>query len=171
MNFSRLVKYDPVRSFSYLPLPNELKGKKACLNIQKNGENNFLLSILALFHPVQCRNDQHRVSKYQEYEHQLNISGIQNQVDINIGKFEHQNNISVNICGYEDKKIFPLRTATMTTARHHLNLLYITADKTSHYPLVKDLSRLASSLCNNNYRKKYFHQFQSVCMPVSVKMY
>ena len=31
---SGLVKYDPMRASSYLPLPKELKAKKACLNIQ-----------------------------------------------------------------------------------------------------------------------------------------
>ena len=40
-----------------------------------------------------------------------------------------------------------------------MNLLYITADETSHYVLVKDLSRLVSSQYNNNYHKKYFCQY------------
>ena len=71
------------------------------------------------------------------------MSGIQHPVDIkDINKFEYQNNISVNVYGYEDKKIFSLHMTTMTAARHHVNLLYITADDTSHYVLVKDLSRL-----------------------------
>ena len=59
------------------------------------------------------------------------MSGIQYPVDTkDIGKFKHQNNISVNVYGYE---IFLLRITTMTVARHHVNLLYITADETSHY--------------------------------------
>ena len=46
--------------------------------------------------PVQHINHPTRVSKYQEYEHDLNISGIQYPIDIkDIGKFEHQNNISL----------------------------------------------------------------------------
>ena len=45
--------------------------------------------------------------------------GIQYHVDIkDISKFEHQNNISVNVYGYEDKK---------SVARHHVNFFYITA--------------------------------------------
>ena len=47
---------------------------------------------------VQYRNHPTRVSKYQEYEHELNMSGIQYTVDIKgIGRFEHQNNISVSV--------------------------------------------------------------------------
>ena len=75
-----------MRASSYLPLPKELKAKQGCLNIQKND------------------------SKCQEYEHKLNMSGIQYPVDIkDIGKFQQENNISVNVYGYKDKKNFPVR--------------------------------------------------------------
>ena len=90
------MKYDPMRASSYLPLPKELKAKKACLNIQKNDEKCFLWPILASLNPLQRRNNLDRVSKYQEYE--LSMSGIKYPVDIkDIGKFEHQNNITVNV--------------------------------------------------------------------------
>ena len=142
---SGLVKYNPMRAWGYLPLPKELKAKQGCLNVQNNDEKCFLWSILALLHPVQHKKNLYRVSKYQEYEHELNISGIQYHLDIkNIGKFEYQNNISVKVFGYKDKNIFPLCITTVTIARHHINLLYITADEKSHYVLVKDLSRLVS---------------------------
>ena len=109
---------------------------------------------------VQRRNHPYRVSKYQEYEHELNMPRIQYPLDIkDIGKFEHQNNISNNVFGYEDKKISPLRITTMTATSHHVNLLYITAGKTSHYVLVKDLSRLASRQYNNYKGKHYFCQY------------
>ena len=72
---------------------------------------------LASLYPFKCRNRLDRVSKYQTYEHELNISGIQYPVDIKgIGKFECQNNISVNVYEYEDKKISPLRITTMAVA-------------------------------------------------------
>ena len=46
-------------------------------------------------------------------------------------------------------KIFPFCITTVTFARDHMNLLYITADEISHYVLVKDLSRLVSRQYNN----------------------
>ena len=46
----------------------------------------------------------------------------------------------------------------MTAATHHVNLLHITAHKTSHYVLVKDLSRLALRQYSNDNNKKYFCQ-------------
>ena len=99
-----------MRASSYLPLSKDLKAKQGCLSIQNNDEKFLLWSILALLHPVKYRNNPNRVSKYQEYEHDLSMTGIQYPVDIkDIGKFEHENDISVNVYGYEDKKIFPLR--------------------------------------------------------------
>ena len=134
---SGLVKYDLMRTSNYLSLSKELKAKQGYLNIENNDKKCFLWSILASLHPVQHRNQPDKVSKYQKYEHELNMSGIQYTVDIkDIGKFEHQNNISVNVYVCEHKKIFPLRITTVTTAKHHVNSLYITAGKTSHYVLV-----------------------------------
>ena len=80
----RLRKYELMRASSYLPLLKELKAKQGCLNIHNNDEKCFLMSILALLHPVQCRIHPDRVTKYQEYESELNMSGIQYPVDIKI---------------------------------------------------------------------------------------
>ena len=85
------------------------------------------------------------------------MSGVKYPVDIKeIDKFEHQNNITVNVYGCENKKIFPLRITTTGIGRHCMNLSYITAGETSHYVLLKDLSRLISRQNNNHNDKKYF---------------
>ena len=144
---------------SYLPFPKELKAKHGCLNIQNNDEKCFPWSILASL--VQRRNRPHRVSKYQEYERELNMSRIiQYPGEIkDIGKFEHQNNISVNLYEYEDKKVCLVCINTMTNARNYVNLSYITADETPNYVLVKDLSRLVLRQYNNHKSKAYFCQY------------
>ena len=73
---------------NYLPLPTELKAKQGCLNTQNNDEKCFLWSILASLHPLQHRNHLDRVSNYQEYESELNMSGIRYPINLkNIGKF------------------------------------------------------------------------------------
>ena len=46
--------------------------------------------------------------------------------------------------------------ATMAVAKNHVNLLYITADETSHYILVQDLSRMVSRQNNKHKSKTYF---------------
>ena len=74
------------------------------------------------------------------------MTGIQYPVDIkDIGKYERQNDIGVNVYGCEDKKSFPLRITTTVVARHHVNLSYINAGERSHYVLAKDLKRLVPS--------------------------
>ena len=84
------------------------------------------------------------------------MSGIQYPVVIkDIGKFEHQNNITVNVYGYEDKEIFQWRIISVTIARDYVNLLYITAGEKSQYELVKDLRRLVSSQYNNHNSKHH----------------
>ena len=88
------------------------------------------------------------------------MSGIQYPVDIkDIGEFEHQNNISVNVYGCEDKNIFSLRITITNTGIHHENLLYVTVGKTSHYVLVKDLGRLLLRQYNNDNSKRCFCQY------------
>ena len=65
------------------------------------------------------------------------MSGIQYPVDLkDICKFEYQNNISVNVYGYEDKTVRSLRITTVTSATHHV---YLLKNKESHYVLVKNL--------------------------------
>ena len=131
-----------MRASSYLPLPKELKAKCRCLKIQNNDKKCFLWSILASLHPVQSRNHLDRVTKCQEYESELNMSRVKYPVDIkDIDKFEHQNNISVNLYECEDKKIFPLLITNLDIARHHVNLLYISAGETYHYVLLKNLEQ------------------------------
>ena len=145
-----------MRVFSYLPLLKELKAKRGCLNIENNDKKCFLWTVLASLHPVQPRNNPDRVSKCQEYEHDLNMSGIQCSVHIkDIPKFENQNNISVY--GYENKKIFPYHRHDR--AVHHVNLLYIIVGKTSHYVLQKDFSRLVLRQYNNASHKKCFCKY------------
>ena len=89
------------------------------------------------------------------------MSGIQYAADVKaIGKSEQQSNISVNVYGYEDKKVFPLRIIIVTVARHHVNLLYVTASEKSHYVLVKDLSRLVLRQHNSDNNKRCLCQYR-----------
>ena len=73
-----------MRASSYSSLPKDLNAKRRCLNIQNNDEKCFLWSILVPLHPVQCRNHPDRVTKYQEYGSELNMSGFKYHVVIKI---------------------------------------------------------------------------------------
>jgi len=73
------------------------------------------------------------------------MNGIQYPVSISkIKKFEKQNQITVNVFGYEDKEIFPLHVTKIRESTHHVNLLYVKEGKTSHYCLITNLNRFLS---------------------------
>ena len=113
------AQYTPVKGSSYIPLPSRLKAKKAIINI-KNNDKCFMWSILAGTHPA--KQTAERLYHYRQFQDELDFSGIEFPVTVDqIGKFERQNNISVNVFGFEDV-LFPL----YITKEHfstHVNLL------------------------------------------------
>ena len=57
--------YTPLAGSSYIPLPQQLKDKKAILNIQNDDNKCFLWSVLAAKHPEHRSNNANRVTHYQ----------------------------------------------------------------------------------------------------------
>ena len=63
-----------------------------------------------------------------------------------ITHFEKSNqNISINVFGYEKKSVCPLRLFKGEERQQQINLLLISDDVKKHYCLIKDMSRLLSS--------------------------
>ena len=85
----------------------------------------------------------------------LNFDGISFPMKLkDIKKFEQQNpQVSMNVLGYEDEKIFPLRISKMAKKEHEVNLLLL-EDK--HFVLINDLSRLLSHQMSNHKEKRFF---------------
>ena len=85
----------------------------------------------------------------------LNFDGIAFPVGWKgIDKFEKQNpKVSVNVLGYEEKNIYPLRISEMTERECKVNLLLL-EDK--HYVLINDLSRLLTNQTTNHTEKRFF---------------
>ncbi|GIY48176.1 hypothetical protein CDAR_285531 [Caerostris darwini] len=48
----KINKYDPLYASSYIDLPEELKSKKAIINVKNNDNKCFMWSILSAIHPV-----------------------------------------------------------------------------------------------------------------------
>ena len=72
------------------------------------------------------------------------MDGISYPVKLkDIDRFENLNeNISVNVFAYEEKKIFPVKIANAKGRQHHVNLLVITDNESHHFILIKNLNRL-----------------------------
>ena len=108
--------------------------------------------------PLHYHQHPQRASKYQTYEAELDMRGIEYPVAVkDIDRFENQNNISVNVYGLE-KAVFPIRI-TKQNNRHHVDLLYISEEETSHYVLIKDLSRLITKQLSSHSARRYVCQF------------
>ena len=121
-----IVRYNPLKASSYIALPKVIKNRKACINIQNNDQKCFLWCVLAALHPTE--DNFNRVSKYMEDE--INMNGIKYPVKVkDITKFEKQNLlIAINVFGFEDGDIFPLRI-TNEVKQNHVNLLLISNEE------------------------------------------
>ena len=63
----------------------------------------------------------------------LDYSGIEFPVNVKqYNKIEKQNNININVFGYEEKQPFPIYLSKEKN-ENHLNLLLITEDEKNHY--------------------------------------
>jgi len=95
---------------------------------------------------------------YSHYMTVLNFDDIEFPMTLkNIGKFEHLNNMSINVYGIKEQKILPLQLANNKREKH-VNLLYVQDprnDNIDHFTLINNLSRLVSSQLSKHNGKKY----------------
>ena len=62
-------------------------------------------------------------------------------VDLKLyNKIEKQNNININVSGYESKQLFPIYVSK-EKFNNCMNLLLITEGKNKHYVLIKDFNK------------------------------
>ena len=145
--------YDPLAGRSYIPTPKKLKDKKAIVNVQNNDNKCFLWSVLAHIHSVNTH--PYRINHYLKYEHELNVKGIKFPVTRDqIKTFEANNNISINLFGYENEKVVPLYLSKFDFERK-INLLLISIGEKRHYCLIKNFSRLMGDRTKHKHKQFY----------------
>ena len=163
-HYVNIVKYSPLRASSYIELPKELKNpKKGLINIKNVGDDFcFLWSHLAMMHSDKIKNHPERVSHYKKYIDTLNYDGIKFPVSINqVSKIEEQNDISINVFGYENKQPFPLYISKKVTEKT-LDLLLITRDERQHYVWIKNFNRFMFNQSKHR-EKKHFCRYCLQC--------
>ncbi|CAC5423990.1 unnamed protein product [Mytilus coruscus] len=132
------VKYSPISGSSYMELPSKLHHSHAITNIKNEDKKCFLWSVLAALHPAERNPD--RVFHYTKYADSLNLTGIDFPVSLSkVEKFEKQNNLSINVFGWEDGQVFPLYMTKMLNGSNEIDLLYLSDDRNSHYCWIKIL--------------------------------
>ena len=69
-----VLEFDPLRASSYIPLPKEVRDKKAVINIKNDDQRCFLWSVIAALYPadinVVC------LSNYIQHAHKFDTDGI-----------------------------------------------------------------------------------------------
>ena len=156
-HYLNVVKYTPLNASSYIKLPKELRNAKKVYNINininiKNEDNQcFRWCHLAKVYSDKVKRNRERISHYKKYVDTLNYDGIEFPVSIKqIPKIEDQNNISINVIGYEDKNRFPLYVSQKVT-KTTLDLLLIWEEEKQHYAWIKDFNRLSKIDIDTDY--------------------
>ena len=105
-----VVKYKRLAASSYIPTPKELAGTRSILNIQNKDNKCIVWSILAHFHPIDSKLHAARVTNYLSYKHEINVNGVSFPTPLkDVGKLERQNDISINVFGYDkEEKVYPM---------------------------------------------------------------
>ena len=119
-----MAQYEPLDAGSYIRLPKEVELTKVVLNIQNEDNKCIVWAILVFLYLLT-----NLVTKYQQYEHELNCAGVSFPTPIkDIKKIEQKNNISIHMFGYDVKeKVHPLLLLKKVIQDRHVNLL-LTSD-------------------------------------------
>ena len=153
------TRWEPVNAGSYIELPQELKNKKAIINMKNQDDKCFMWSVLRALNPKD-KNAERIDNDLKSKVDTLNMEGIQYPVSFRgIDRFEHLNpEISISVLGYnEEEKVYPLKVSKYTGCKHDIVLLLIKNGENSHYCLVKNISALFASQINNNHKgTRYF---------------
>lgn len=147
-------KYTPLSASSYFELPKELQNaKKGLINIKNKDKECFRWCHLAYKFPVTTHSE--RVSNYRGHVDELDYTEIKFPVTINqVPKIEIRNNISFNIFGYENKKVFPLYISRYNYS-DKCDMLLLSKSKTTHYVWIKDFNRLLFNKTKHANRKHF----------------
>ena len=154
-HFINVVRYRPLRGSSYIPLPKELRHPaKGIINIKNNDDECFRWCHIR--HLLPQNKDPQRIKKCdKKYVEKLDYSGIEFPVSVKqYNKIEKQNNIRVNVFGYEEGQRYPIYLSK-EKFNYCLNLLLITEGEKKHYCLLKNFNKFMHNQTKNNGRKHF----------------
>lgn len=149
--------YKPLKGKSYIPLPDELTAKKAIINLKNKDNECFKWCVTRALNMVEDHPE--RITKdLRKQSEELNWSGVEFPMTLNqITNFEKNNdNVSVNVFGYEKMAVYPLRVSEHSTREHIVDLLLIADSSKTHYCLINNLSRLLSSQSSSRDRARLY---------------
>ena len=147
--------FEPSCGSSYICLPKNLEDKKAIINVRNENDHEcFKWAITSAIYQRE-KYPQRLNKEMRNNSHNLNWGGIDFPVSIKqIDNFERQNNYAINVFGYEDSKVYPLRLSKKDS--QVVDLLLISNDTTNHYCWIKNKSRLFSGQVSKHGHARLF---------------
>ena len=154
-HFINVAKYRPLRGSSYIPLPKELQNSaKGIINMKNNDDKCFRWCHIRYLLP-QNKNPQRIKECDKKYVEKLDYSGIEFPVSVKqYNKIEKQNNIRVNVFGYEEKQPYVIYLSK-EKFDSCLNLLLLTEGEVKHYCLIKDFNKFMYNETKHKERKHF----------------
>ena len=151
--FLNIAKYEPLKGSSYIPLPEVLAHKKAIINVKNKDQECLRWTLRSAF--FSAKNNLNTPYSYPKQDN-LNMEGIDFPTPIpQINKIERQNNIALNVYGYE-RAVVPYHISGQPTEMPRINLLLLHDKQDNyHYCWIKHLSRLLFDQ-NKHKGKTYF---------------
>ena len=131
-------KFKPIKRSTYLPTPALFENNHFLLNIHNKDQKCFANSILAALNPLKTNNKQNP-SPYKKMLDQLDLDKVNFPMPLkDIPLFEGNNNLAVNVFGYEQNQIVPLFLSKRNVKR--INLLLISNGILFHYCLITNFN-------------------------------
>ena len=150
-----IVIYQPMQGSSYIQLPQELRNSALGLINLKNYDNEcFRWCHIRHLNP-QIKNPQRIKKSDRQYVSNLNYDDVEFPVATkHYNKIEKQNEININVFGYEDKQKYPIYVSK-EKYDDHIELLLITKGEKKHYVLIKDFNQFMYNQTKHKERKHF----------------
>ena len=135
-HYINIAIYNPLKGSSYIELPKELRhSAKGLINMKNKDNECFRWCHIRHLNPQD--KDPQRIKKTDKQNiEKLDYSSIEFPVTVKqINKIEKQNNICINLFGYEEKQKFPIYISK-EKYQDHMELLLITEGENKHYVLI-----------------------------------
>ena len=152
-HFINIVNYSPLKGSSHIKLPQVLKNR-GLINLQNKDNECFRWCHIRHLNPQE--KDPQRIKKTdKQHIEKLDYSSIKFPVTVKqINKIEKQNNICINLFGYEEKQPFPIYISKEKFI-DHMELLLITEGENKHYVLIKDFNKFMFRQTKHEHRKHF----------------
>ena len=151
------VAYKPLKGKSYIPLPDKLAAKKAIINMKNEDDECFKWCVTRALNSIEDHPE--RITKeLREQAKLLNWNGIEFPVAVDenvIRRFERNNNVSVNIFGYDNENVYPLIT-NKNESEKVIDLLLISNDTTKHYCWIKNFNKLCAARTETGHHTMHY---------------